>query len=62
MKTENELTKIWDSIGMGTYADMELKNQPRRVVDDSTEHVMVIPTLSGPESYARKPGEPWRPL
>ena len=63
MKTQSEITEIWDAIGEGKYGNDPAASKPRRVVDDDVEQVLSIPTDDGEalEHYSRKPGGTWEP-
>ena len=63
MKTQIELTDIWDAIGAGKYGTDPADSRPRRVVDDANEQVMSIPTGDGTalDDYSRTPGGLWEP-
>jgi hypothetical protein len=47
MRTQSEITEIWDAIGQGRYGNDPAIRKPRRVVDDAVEQVLSIPTEDG---------------
>lgn len=61
MRTQAELTTIWDDIGRGAYGTDPNTRKPTKVVDSATEQVMSVPTPDGHglEHYSRRQEGDW---